>query len=171
MTRTDMPSLTRNKRCQFQRSIQKSQRMWKAWIQKHPYLHSLMVSVTPVEVVREKKSATRSMILPWFREFVHVPVRQQHNNSAGNQINRSETQIPWYRHTPKSINSFIESHVTFFINPEKHLGFNKCWNNITFNLHVIFSCLMNLSFFTSLSFCVYFLHYCEGRIRKTPVCV
>lgn len=74
------------------------------------------------------KSATRSMILPWFREFVHVPV-WQHNNSAGNQINksRSQTQIPWYRHTPRSFHSLF-SHGIFLTNPEEH-STNE-WNDI-----------------------------------------
>lgn len=75
-------------------------------------LHSLVVSVALVEAVGARgKSATRSMILPWFREFVHVPVRQ-HNSSAGNHINkpRSQTPILWYTHTHTLLKSFIQSY-------------------------------------------------------------
>lgn len=57
-------------------------------------LNSLVVSVTPTEAARERKEkSARSLILPWFREFVPVPVRQL-NNSAGNLVNKSRTQNP-----------------------------------------------------------------------------
>lgn len=101
------------------------------------------------------------MILPWFREFVHVPVRQHNNSAAGNQINksRSQTHIPRHRHTPKSFHSFIFSHEIFLIIP----------TSVEFLLHFI--CLFFITFKAAsdrlLCVCVYNQSYtCEILKRQ-----
>lgn len=126
VTRTDTQSLTQNTGVSFRGGCRDRVGYERREHTENIGLNSLVVSVTPTEAARERKEkSARSLILPWFREFVPVPVRQL-NNSAGNLVNKPRTQIPLYKHIPKIIHSFIFGHGIFFIKSVKYS--NKGWN-------------------------------------------
>lgn len=94
VTRTDTQSLTQNTGVSFRGGCRDRVGYERREHTENIGLNSLVVSVTPTEAARERKEkSARSLILPWFREFVPVPVRQL-NNSAGNLVNKSRTQNP-----------------------------------------------------------------------------